>query len=262
MEFLEALAPLARFTEAPVVIFLGIFIRLSAFVFFLPGLGEVAVPARIRLAVALGVALVLVPAVLARPLTAPAEPAGIVLMLIAEAMSGAVIGFSIRVAAQALQIAGVMIAQSLSLAHAFGASFDGAPEPAMASLLIVSGTALALASGLHFHAVNALALSYDVLPFGAFPGASDSGRWAADRAAFAFSTALALSLPFVAMAFIYNLAIGAANRAMPQLSVAFVGAPGITLASLVLTAVVAGPILSAWLKIVQRSIRTLYGDGG
>lgn len=259
MEFLDALAPLERLTNAPIAIFFGVFARLSALVFFLPGLGEQAISPRVRLGVALATALVLTPIVLASGAVAPETPAGAAALVAAEALSGAVIGFSIRVAVFALQMAGVIIAQTLSLAQAFDTGLNGEAEPVMATLLTMAGVTLAIASGLHFEAVRALALSYEVMPFGVFPGAGEAGGWAADRAAFAFSAALGLSMPFVVLAFIYNLAIGAANRAMPSLSVAFVGAPAITLASLALLAVAATPILSAWMKLMAATLTTVTG---
>ncbi|MBY0423294.1 MAG: flagellar biosynthetic protein FliR [Parvularculaceae bacterium] len=260
MEFLDALAPLASLTDAPIAIFAGVFMRLSALVFFLPGLGEQAVSARVRLGAAIAGALVLTPVVMAGKVAAPETPALVLQLLVAEALSGAVIGFSIRVAVFALQMAGVIIAQTLSLSQAFDAGLNGEAEPAMATLLMLAGVALAVTSGLHFEAIRALALSYEVMPFGAFPGAADAGSWAADRAGFAFAAALGLSLPFVMLAYIYNLAIGAANRAMPMLSVSFIGAPAITLASLVLLAVSAVPILTAWMKIMSASLVTLTGN--
>lgn len=259
MEFLEALAPLERLTNAPISIFAGVFARLSALVFFLPGLGEQTISPRVRLGASLAAALVLTPIVLSQNIAAPDKPADVAALLTAEALCGAVIGFAIRIVVFALQMAGVIIAQSLSLAQAFGTGMNGEAEPVMATLLTMTGVTLAVAAGLHFEAIRALALSYEVMPFGAFPGAGDAGGWAAERAAFAFSAALGLSMPFVMLALIYNLAIGAANRAMPSLSVAFVGAPAVTLASLVLLAVAATPILTAWMKLMATTIASLTG---
>lgn len=259
MPFFDALTPLADFAGAPVSVFAGVLMRLSAMMFFLPGLGEQAISARVRLGAALAGAFVLTPIVVASGAASPDKPALVVQLLAAEALSGAVIGFSIRVAVFALQTTGVVIAQTMSLSQAFDAGINGDVEPAMATLLTLAGITLAVASGLHFEAIRALALSYDVMPFGAFPGSGDAGRWAADRAAFAFAAALGLSMPFVVLAFIYNLAIGAANRAMPQLSVAFIGAPAITLGSLALLAIGAAPLLTAWMKLLSRSLATLTG---
>ena len=58
--------------------------------------------------------------------------------------------------------------------------------------------------------------------------------------------AFGLAMPFVIASLIYNLALGVINRAMPQLMVAFVGAPAITFAGLFLLFAGAPLILSVW----------------
>ena len=55
-----------------------------------------------------------------------------------------------------------------------------------------------------------------------------------------------LAAPFVIMGFAYNVALGAINRAMPQLMVAFVGAPAITAAGLLVLMLAAPVILHFW----------------
>ena len=107
--------------------------------------------------------------------------------------------------------------------------------------------------------MRVLIVSYDIMPLGAFPGTSETGEWAAERAAYSFAAALSLALPFVVVGFIYNLAIGAANRAMPQLMVAFVGIPAVTFAGMVLLAIAAPVILSVWLDMLQDILLTLTG---
>lgn len=259
MDLLQAISPFTDLGRESVFVFAGVFTRISAFVFFLPGLGEQTVSPRVRLAAALAISLVLMPVVINTAPHAPYSISGIVMTLVAEALAGAVIGFSIRIAVFAIQIAGSIAAQSLSLSHMFGPSLTGQPEPPMATLFMFAGITLAVAAGLHFKAVSALALSYEIMPFGVFPGASEAGDWAASRTAFAFSAGFALAMPFVVLGFIYYLAIGAANRAMPQLMVAFVGAPAITLGGLTLLALAAPALLSGWMHMVDAILATLAG---
>lgn len=259
MDFLETLRPLAQLGDGPVAIFAGVFARISALVFFLPGLGEKAVAARIRLAAAFAISFIVAPVVFAMHPSPPATVSAIFITIAAEAVAGAVIGFGIRVAIFAIETAGTIAAQNLSLSQLFTTGIDDLPEPPITTLLVMAAIALAISTGLHFKAVGALALSYDMMPFGVFPGASGSGEWAAERAAFSFSAAMSLALPFVLLGFIYNLAIGAANRAMPQLMVAFVGAPAITLAGLVLLALSAPLLLGVWLGMVDDIFASLAG---
>ncbi|MEM8755542.1 MAG: flagellar biosynthetic protein FliR, partial [Pseudomonadota bacterium] len=146
----------------------------------------------------------------------------------------------------ALQLAGSMAAQATSVAQIFGAGATPDPLPAIGNVLTLAGIALALAAGLHIKAVAAIMTSYEVLPFGVFPVAGDLGQWGLARAASAFALAFSLAAPFVVAALVYNVALGAINRAMPQLMVAFVGAPAIT-AGAVFLLFAAGPVaLQHW----------------
>ena len=258
MELLELLAPLTKYGAAPAYIFIGVIARISSLVFFLPGMGERFISMRVRLAAAMAISLILTPVVMANPPAAPQSAADLALIIAAEAIAGAIIGFAIRITVYAIQIAGSIAAQGMSLQQLF-AGLEGAPEPPVSILLMFAAIAVAVAAGLHFDAVRALAVSYKFMPFGEFPGAADTGQWAAQRAAFAFSTALALAMPFVVLGFIYNLAIGAANRAMPQLMVAFVGAPAVSLAGMALLAISAPVILQTWRDILDKIIVALIG---
>ena len=256
MEFLQTLAPLIELGVGPVFIVAGVFTRISTMALFLPGIGERAVNVRVRLGAAMAITFIVMPLIMSKTPPAPETASALTLLLLAEAISGALIGFTIRVAVFALQTAGSIVAQHISLSQLFG-GFDGTPEPPVAVLFMIAGIALAVNAGIHFKAVEALAITYETMPFGAFPGSAEAGSWAAERAAFAFSAAFSLSLPFIVLGFIYNLAIGAANRAMPQLMVAFVGAPAITLAGLSLLALTTPFLLGVWLQMTEGVFATL-----
>ena len=258
MELLQFLPAISDYSISTIAVVAAIFTRISALVYFLPGLGENSVPVRVRLGAALAITLILAPIII--PNTTPPETiSATALMIAAEAVAGALIGFSIRIAIYTVQTAGSIASQSLSLAQLFGAGFEDQPESPIGTLLMVTCVVLAVSSGLHFETIRVLVISYEVMPLGGFPGASETGQWAAERAAFSFGAALSLVLPFVIVGFIYNLAIGAANRAMPQLMVAFVGVPAVTLAGLILLALSAPILLDAWLGLLNDIIRTLLG---
>ena len=112
--------------------------------------------------------------------------------------------------------------------------------------MVVSGLALAVMTGLHVRLAEALIGSYTVFPAGAFPSPSALADWGLLRIAKAFALAFTLAAPFVIASFIYNLALGVINRAMPQLMVAMVGAPAITAGGLVLLFLSLPLLLSIW----------------
>lgn len=258
---MDFLAPLTPYLEAgaPMIYLIGaMFARISAIVYLTPGLGERAVPMRVRLAAAVGITLVLAPMVLTPDLAPPTTMAQIVALFAAETLSGLVIGFALRIFIFILQIVGALAAQNLSLSQLFGPTVGFDSESPFTALLLMAGVAMAASAGVHLYLVGALADAYEVLPFGQFPGAEATGEWSAMRVGQALMKSLALASPFVILGFLYSLALAAVARAMPQLMAAFVGAPAITLLGLALFAVSAPIIMFDWLAGFQRALLDMF----
>ena len=261
MDILGSLAPFLN-SGAPYVVLIGaLFTRISALAFLAPGIGERSVPARVRLAIAFAITLVLAPMVLANAPEAPSLPSGLVTLYAAEALSGLLLGFGLRMMVFLLEIAGAIAAQHISLSQLFGANVGFDPSSPFSAILVTAALALAAAAGVHFHIVNALAQSYEILPFGMFPGAEATGMWSTQRLGEVMFKALALASPFVILGFIYSLSLAAASRAMPQLMAAFVGAPAITLAGLALFAITAPILLFEWLDGLERVLADFLTGG-
>ena len=226
---MEGLAALLEMTEAGLAGFILVFVRVGAIAALLPGFGEQAIPARVRLGVAFAFALVVWPMV-APGLVTPDPARPFAAMLLVETSIGLMLGIAIRLMVMVLQLAGAIAAQSTALAQIFGAGVTPDPMPAIGNILMLAGVTLAVVSGLHVKAALAMARSYEILPMGLPVPAADVARWGTARVAQAFALGFSLAAPFVIMGFAYNVALGAINRAMPQLMVAFVGAPAITAA--------------------------------
>ncbi len=222
-----------------------VFLRVGALMSVLPAFGERTVPMRVRLAMAVAFTAIVAPAVPTAPVPDDAlRYAGFALV---ETTIGLVLGIGLRLFVLALQTAGTVAAQSTSLSQILGAA-NVDPAPAMGHLLHISGLALAVMTGLHVHAAEFLILSYDFFPTGLRPDAQAVSAWGLTRVAEAFSLAFLLAAPFVIAAFIYNLALGVINRAMPQLMVAFVGAPAITWGGMALLFLTAPILLGVWVR--------------
>lgn len=242
---MQGLAELLDLTEAGLAGFILVFIRVGAIAALLPGFGEQAIPARVRLGVAVAFALVVWPMV-APGLAAPNPGRPFAAMLVVEASIGLMLGIAIRLMVLALQLAGSIAAQSTALAQIFGSGVTPDPMPAIGNILLLAGVTLAVASGLHVKAALAMARSYEILPMGLPVPAADVARWGTARVAQSFALGFSLAAPFVIMGFAYNVALGAINRAMPQLMVAFIGAPAITAAGLLVLMLAAPVILHFW----------------
>jgi flagellar biosynthetic protein FliR len=223
-----------------------VFLRIGAAMALLPAFGEQVVPVRVRLGITVALSALVLPLVGGIPLADP-TPGPLMRMGAVEVLVGLALGLTFRVMVIALQVAGSIAAASTSLAQAFGAGLGADPQPAISTLLVIAALALACAAGLPVRVVEALVLSYQLFPMG---GAAPDGliaAWAVADVARAFALAFALAAPFAVAALVYNLALGAISRAMPQLMVVLIGAPALTLGSLVLMALAAPVLLSAWL---------------
>ena len=250
----------ALLTEEMVYTAALVFTRVGAAVALLPGFGEQSLPARVRLIIAIGFTVLTWPLVAPRLPDLPREITEILPLFMVEALIGVMLGLSIRMMVLVLQLAGSIAAQATSLSQIMGAGATPDPLPAIGNILVIAGLALALVTGLHIKAVAAIAISYDVLPFGLIPAASDFTRWGVSQVAHAFSLAFTLSAPFVIASFAYNLTLGVINRAMPQLMVAFIGAPAITAAGILILFLSAPVILLAWGERLDDVLADPFGE--
>ncbi|MGB0967473.1 MAG: flagellar biosynthetic protein FliR [Halocynthiibacter sp.] len=234
-----------------------VFLRVGAAMALFPAFGEQMLSIRVRLFLAFAFTTVVAPAI-APDLQISQSVPQIGLGFFAEVVIGLALGFSVRFFILALQTAGAIIAQSTSLSQIFGGA--GEPAPAMGHILFFAGLALAVMNDLHVKLATYLVLSYEVLPFGAFPNASALHNWGLMGLIKTFNLAFTLSAPFLIASLIYNFALGVINRAMPQLMVTFVGAPAITAGGLLLLIAASPILLSAWASALDSFFLNPFGN--
>lgn len=222
-----------------------------------PGFGEVMVPARIRLAATIAFTALVAPAISTNAETALIRQSFPSLVL-GEVIVGLSLGFALRLQIMALQITGTIAAQATSLSQLLGGAVVD-PQPAIGFVFLLAALALAAHLGLHAQIVVMFLRSYELSGFGGGLNGLLLSSWAIKAVAMAFDLAIVLAAPFVAVSLIYNLALGVINRAMPQLMVAFVGAPAITLGALVLLALSAPTILAVWLNVFADRLASPFG---
>lgn len=225
-----------------------IFLRVGAALSLMPGFGEQSVPVRVKLGLSIVATLVIAP-IIPSFHASPWGLSELVRFGATETLSGLLFGVGLRFFVMALQTAGTIAAQSTSLSQILGASAE--PMPAIGHLLMIGGLALSLATGLHVKFLTYVVQTYDLLPAGQFPLVTMVAEWGVMQVTHCFTLAFRLAAPFVIVSLLYNLALGAINRAMPQLMVAFVGAPAITAGGLILLALLVPMILWTWLEALQ-----------
>ncbi|MGJ8543979.1 MAG: flagellar biosynthetic protein FliR [Sulfitobacter sp.] len=248
---MDALASLTNLSNQLLWHGFVVFLRVAAFVSLLPAFGEVSVPMRVKLGAALAFTFIVAPA--APPPPAAPDLSLLLWLSLTETTSGLLLGLGLRIFVLALQTAGAIAAQSTSLAQVLGGA-AAEPLPAMGYILIIAALALVTMTGLHVKAAGLLIYSYQILPIGEFAVGAVISEWGLGRIRHAFDLAFTLAAPFVILSVLYNLALGAINKAMPQLMVAFVGAPVITAGGLLILCLAAPLMLGAWIDAMDRFI--------
>lgn len=239
----EALAELLTVSRSFLAEAFVVFLRVGGVMALMPAFGETLIPARVRLVLAFAFTLI-VRAGLEPTVVSGLDPLSF--RLIGEAVIGLVIGMMLRLFVLALLTAGTIIAQSISLAQMFGGT-DGQPQPAVGNVLMLAGLAVAVHLGLHVKIAALMIESYSAMPPGRLPDAELIRSWGLSGIRSTFALAFSIAMPFVLAGLIYNVALGAINRAMPQLMVSFVGAPALTFGGLVLLAVALPTGILVWL---------------
>ena len=217
-----------------------VFVRVAAVFSMAPVIGERMIPARVKLAAALGVTVLLVPLIGVQPVTA--FPAAI----LHEASTGLLFGVIFRLLSAALQMAGVIIAQSGSLSQMFPGMIEDS-SPALGSLVNTLALAVAAGLGIQFVFVEVIVHLYDVFPLGHGVLAAWSAETMLASVSAATVLAFRLAAGFVLASLFYNMILGFANRVMPQLMLTMIAAPAISLGTLALLIAMFPTIINTWL---------------
>jgi flagellar biosynthetic protein FliR len=234
--------------------------RISACVMLLPGLGETDLPATVRAGLALGLTLLLLPAV-APLVPSPAPESGLVLagMVLSEIVTGLWLGTLARLVVQALPVAGQVISYLLGLSNVLQPDpAIGAQATALGRLLGLLVPVLVLASGLYRLPLAALAGSYRLIAPGALLPSADASASVVAAVGGAFALALRLSAPFVLASIVWQVALALTSRLIPRLQVHALAMPGQILGGLALFALLAGAMLAGW----QEAVRAVLADLG
>jgi flagellar biosynthetic protein FliR len=206
--------------------FMLVFARIGAMVMLLPGFGEVFIPVRVKLAIALLLTLIILPLHRAAYHVDMQSVAPLAVLLVHEIIIGVVLGATARVTLAALQVAGSIIAQQLGLG--FVTSIDpsqGQQGALMGNFLTLLGIALLFATDAHYLVITALDESYRIFSPGELMPSGDVAALATRAFSAAFKIGLQLSAPFLVFGLVFNIGLGVLARLMPQMQVYFIGVP-------------------------------------
>jgi flagellar biosynthesis protein FliR len=246
------------FLPALAAAFLLVFARIGTMVMLLPGLGELSVPTRVRLAIALVLSAILL------PLHRSAYPVDLrsfgptFLTLGQEILVGAVLGLTARLTMSALHVAGSVIAQQVGLGFVTAVDpHQGQQSAIVGNFLTVLAVTLIFATDLHHLILAALHDSYTLFRPGEIPASGDIAALVTRTIAAAFRVGIQLSAPLLVFALLFNLGLGVLARLMPQMQVFFVGMPLSILAGFLILLLVIGAMMGVFLGHLEGVLREL-----
>ncbi len=238
--------------------FLLTFARVGTMIMLLPGIGEMTLPARVRLTMALVLTAILLPAHQKAYVVDLNTMAPVLVVLFQELIVGAVLGLTARLAISALQVAGSVVAQQLGL------GFVTAVDPTqnqqgllVGNFLTVLGITMIFATDLHHLVLAALNDSYSIFAPGEMPLVGDAAQHITRVIAASFRIGIQLSAPFLVFGLLFNLGLGVLSRLMPQMQVFFIGMPLSILLGFLLLILVIGAMMGTFTGYLEGVLRDI-----
>ena len=226
-----------------------VFARIGALVMVLPGIGEQAVPPRIRLAFALVLSLVLFPVVRVGLPIVPGDVSGVAGQVIVEVLIGLSVGVLLRMFLSTLAVAGETISIQTTLAFAQTANpIQAQPGAALTVFLTLLGTVLIFSTNLHHMFIAGIARSYTLFPIGRGIPVNDLTALSIRAFSQSFALGIQLAAPVIVFSLVFNVAVGFVGRVMPQFQVFFVATPLAVLLGLSIFALGLGTLSLVWLN--------------
>ncbi len=188
-----------------------------------PGFASAAIPVRVKVALAVLIAVVLAPMVHSSAPLALSFEAG--LLVFQQMAVGLAIGFAMQLAVGAAAFAGDLAGVQMGFGFAGLIDFQSRFEvPVIADFCGLVGLLLFLVLDGHLLLLGVLARSFDLVPVAPAPGITAAGwRAVVDTGAALFELGVWLALPIVATLLAAQAAIALVSRVAPQINLMSVG---------------------------------------
>jgi flagellar biosynthetic protein FliR len=238
--------------------YLLVFARIGTMIMLLPGFGEMSVPTRVRLAVALLLTAIFLPLHREAYAIDLRSHGPVFLMLGQELLVGAVLGMTARLTISALSVAGAVVAQQMGLGFATAVDpTQGHQNVIVANFLTVLGITLIFATDLHHLVIAALNDSYRLFAPGEMILFGDIASLVTKTVSAAFRVGIQLSAPFLVFGLLFNVGLGVLSRLMPQMQVFFIGMPLSILLGFVILFMVIGMMMGTFTEFLAQVLRQL-----
>lgn len=233
-------------------------LRIGAMLMAMPLIGTRAVPVRVRVLLAGGLAMAIAP-MLPPPPQSSGLDAATVIGVARELALGVAMGFVLRLVFEAGALAGELVSQGMGLAFAqMNDPLRGTSSAVVGQWFYIAFGLLFFAADGHLAMVALLVRSYQALPVAAaWPDTGASLGVVIELFSLVLRGGLTLALPVMVALLATNLAFGVLARAAPQLNPIQLGLPVAVLSGLFLLAMLAGELAAP----VQQLFDTAFASG-
>ena len=208
--------------------FLWPMLRISALMISAPIFSISAFNVRLRILLALVMALLVYP-LHSWPVIDPATAPGLI-EVFNQLMIGAVMGLILQVVVAALVVGGQSIAAAMGLSMASMVDPNMGSVPVISQLMIVMSTLIFVGFGGHAIMLGLISESFNSLPIGtSILNQNVYGR-VLQWSSMVFLGAVLMALPVMVSLLFINVGLGIVTRAAPSLNIFAVGFPAMTLA--------------------------------
>jgi flagellar biosynthetic protein FliR len=203
-----------------------IFCRVGSALTVMPGIGELMVPVRVRLLLAIALTILVGPVLLRSLPAMPNNMGDLTLLLGGEIMVGLFIGTMMRLILSALDIAGTIIGFQTGLASASILNPLLSEQGSLPSLLLGGlGALLLFETDMIGLMLRSVVDSYSLFHAGALPPVGDFSETITRTVSHIFRLGLQLSGPFIILITVLMIALGLMARLQPQVQIFFIALP-------------------------------------
>jgi flagellar biosynthetic protein FliR len=207
-------------------IFILALIRIATIIFLLPIFTQNTVPATVKSAVSLLLAILVFPQLPLISFTIANSPVFFFMIVLEQVFIGLMISFAASFLLYFITMGGEWIARDMGLMQGSMNPFTEFQSDLYSIMLAILLVVIFLASGGHYFFIRVLFESFQYIPMGNFVW--DTRSFAAILillSASSFVVAFQFAAPILGMIFACTVALGLMNRVMPQLQVWMVGIP-------------------------------------
>lgn len=234
------------------VLFLFLVARITSLIVVAPVIGHQTVPVSLKVALGLFLSFVMFPLALSTTANVDVQLLSIIITMLREVVVGLLMGFTAGLVFAGIRYAGELI--SFDMGFSLASVLDpetGFQTPVVGEFLFLFAMMVFLLLNGHHAVLQALQVSYEVVPVGAWSLNGVYAQKLIDLAGTIFVIAVKFAAPVIVSLFLTNMALAILSRIMPQMNIFSVSFP-LKIGVGLLVMVASAPLFVSVLKIILR----------